>query len=381
MTVSMTVRMQKRDRVSTSNSKSAFVSVLLSTASPFMLALPAAAADFAFGSTAVETINYLSNNLKGRSVGTVKEAETVDYLVKQLKGFDYQPTLQPFDYSFRGTDLTSYNIVGERIGTSGKQILLGAHYDSAPSSSTLDRTNLEGTNDNASGVGVLLELAQRLSAATTHTVKFIFFGAEEIGLVGSEAYANSLSQPEIDNTLVMVNFDSLVFGDKLYLHAGRGATENPDWFKYRDLALEIAAENGIAAETNPGLNEEYPKGTGCCSDLESFDFLLPVVAAEATNWDIGDLDGYTQTADPRVPGGATWHDPATDNRKFINGIFPGLIEERSRNYTLIFDQFITRVNQESVPEPMSLLGFSVALGAAGWLLKRQPSGEKANTHK
>ncbi len=368
----MTVQMQKRDR----SSQSIFISVVLSAASPFLISLPAAAAEFAFGSKAVETINYLSSNLKGRSVGTAKEAETVDYLVSQLKGLDYQPILQPFDYSFRGNALTSYNIVGERIGTSGKQILLGAHYDNAPSSDTLDRTNLEGTNDNASGVGVLLELAQRLSAVTTHTVKFIFFGAEEIGLVGSSYYANSLSQQDISNTLVMVNLDSLIFGDKMYFNAGRGATDNPDWFKYRDLALKIAAENGIAAETNPGLNAEYPKGTGCCSDLESFDFLMPVVAAEATNWEIGDLDGYTQTADPRVPGGATWHDPATDNRKFINEIFPGLIEERSRNYTLVFDQFITRVNHESVPEPMSLLGFSAALGAAGWLLKRQPPQEK-----
>ncbi|NJL87006.1 MAG: M20/M25/M40 family metallo-hydrolase [Leptolyngbyaceae cyanobacterium SM1_1_3] len=230
-------------------------------------------------------------------------AETVDYLVEQLKGYDYSPILQPFDYQFRGQELTSYNVVAERPGTSGKQILLGAHYDSAPSNSTLDRTNLEGTNDNASGVGVLLELAQRLEAETAHTVTFVFFGAEEIGLVGSEFYASSLSQQDIDDTLLMVNLDSLVVGDKMYFNAGRGAATNPSWFEYRDLALEIAAENGIAAESNPGFNDDYPKGTGCCSDLESFDFLMPVLAAEATNWDIGDKDGYTQTSNPNVPGG------------------------------------------------------------------------------
>ncbi|MEO1403489.1 MAG: PEP-CTERM sorting domain-containing protein, partial [Cyanobacteria bacterium J06635_1] len=223
----------------------------------------------------------------------------------------------------------------------------------------------------ASGVGVLLELAQRLEPETNLTVKFIFFGAEEIGLIGSEFYANSLSEQDIDNTVLMVNLDSLVFGDKLYLNAGRGATEKPSWFRYRDLALEIAAENGIAAESNPGLNSLYPKGTGCCSDLESFDFLMPVLAAEATNWDIGEKDGFTQTSDPRVPNGRTWHDPATDNRKFINEIFPGLIEERTRNYTLIFDEFIDRVDAQAVPEPMSLLGFATVLGAGSLLLKRR----------
>ncbi|MEL6552470.1 MAG: PEP-CTERM sorting domain-containing protein [Cyanobacteria bacterium J06621_11] len=358
--------------------KSLFVSAALGAISPLILFdAPVSAANFDFGDTAVETINYLSKNLKGRSVGTPAEAQTVDYLVQQLEGFDYSPTLQPFDYTFREQALTSYNIVAERPGTSGKQILLGAHYDNAPSTDTLDRSQLEGTNDNASGVGVLLELAQRLETETTHSVKFIFFGAEEIGLVGSDFYANSLSQQAIEDTLLMVNLDSLIVGDNMYFNAGRGATENPDWFQYRDLALEISDENGIAAETNPGLNENYPAGTGCCSDLESFDFLMPVLAGEATNWDIGEKDGYTQTTNPAVPDGATWHDPATDNRAFINKVFPGLIEERSRNYTLVLDQLIDEVNTQSVPEPASMLGLATALGIAGWRLKRRTNGETA----
>lgn len=347
----------------------------LSLSSAVLAASSATAATFTYGETAVETINYLSTNLKGRSIGTAAEAQTVDYLVQQLKGFGYTPELQPFTYEFDNETFTSYNIVVERTGTSGKQMLFGAHYDNAPSNIRpfLDRTNLEGTNDNASGVGVLLELAQRLEPDTTHTVKFVFFGAEEIGLVGSAFYADSLSPEEIDNTLLMANLDSLIVGDKMYFNAGRGATENPSWFKYRDLALEIAAENGIAAESNPGFNEFYPKGTGCCSDLESFDLIMPVLAAEATNWDIGEKDGYTQTSNPLVPGGATWHDPATDNLAFINEVFPGLIEERAYNYTLVFDQFIDRVNTTSVPEPASLLGVLTVAGAMGLWRKRSNS--------
>ena len=347
------------------------ISATLSAIASFIPFSQAKAADFDFGETAVKNINYLSKNLKGRSVGTAKEAETVDYLVQQIKGFDYTPTLQPFDYEFEEQSLTSYNIVAERPGTSGKQILLGAHYDNETSSSTVDRSNLEGTNDNASGVGVLLELAQRLETDTNHTVKFQFFGAEEIGLVGSEYYANSLNPKEIDDTLLMVNLDSLIVGDKMYFNAGRGATENPSSFNYRDLALDIAKENDIAAESNPGFNENYPEGTGCCSDLESFDQIMPVLAAEATNWDIGEKDGYTQTSNPKVPGGATWHDPATDNRQFINDVFPGLIKERARNYTIVLDQFIDEVNTQSVPEPMSVFGLIVGLGSAGMLLKRR----------
>ncbi|MEM9004650.1 MAG: M28 family peptidase [Cyanobacteria bacterium P01_F01_bin.86] len=338
-----------------------------------MLVEPVAAATFNYGETAAEETYYLSSELAGRSVGSTQEAATVEYLSDRLVELGYTPTLQPFTYEFEGTTLTSYNVLAERQGTSDKQIILGAHYDTDPSSATLDRSALEGTNDNASGVGVLLELAERQALDPTVTSKFVFFGAEEIGLVGSEFYVSTLSETEIDNSLFMLNLDSLVFGDFLYFNAGRGATDNPEWFQYRDLALEIAAENDIDARTNPGLNAFYPEGTGCCSDLEAFDFLMPVLAAEATNWSIGELDGFTQTADPRVPNGRTWHDPATDNREFINEIFPGLIEERTRDYSLVLDKLIVEVNASyaSVPEPMSTAALVLVAAGGGLMLRRR----------
>lgn len=342
--------------------------LFLAVAAQILIVVPTLAADFAFGETAAQETEYLSRNLAGRSIGSAKEQETVDYLTQRLIDFGYDPSLQSFSYEYNSQGYTSSNIIAERRGTSEGQIIIGAHYDTEVSSPTIDRSNLEGTNDNASGVGVLLELAQRLEVDSKYTVKFILFGAEEVGLVGSEYYANNMTAEEINNTLVMVNLDSLVVGDKMYFHAGRLAATRPEYGRYRDLALQIANELGIAAETNPGLNSAYPKGTGCCSDLEAFDFLVPVLAAEATNWDIGDLDGYTQTTNPRVPGGATWHDPATDNLEFINEVFPGLIEERTRNYTQILDTFIDRVNAQTVPEPTGILGIVFALGL-GVLIK------------
>lgn len=72
-----------------------------------------------------------------------------------------------------------------------------------------------------------------------------------------------------------------------------------------------------------------------------------------------------------MPGGATWHDPATDNREFINTVFPGLIEERTHDYTLILDTFLDRVNADRtvVPEPATLLGL-LGVGGASLLLRR-----------
>lgn len=337
------------------------------------LVTAASAATFTYGETAVEEIYYLSTNLAGRSIGTEKEQEAIAYLSGRLGDFGYAPELQEFTFDRGGESFTSANIIAERQGTSGKQIIVGAHYDTAPSSAAIDRTNLQGTNDNSSGVGVLLELAQRLDPDSRHTVKFILFGAEEVGLIGAEHYVSTMSADEIDDTIVMINMDSLIVGDFLYLNAGPSAADNPRDGIFRDIALDIAADLGIEAKTNPGLNPFYPAGTGCCSDLEAFDAVVPVLAGEATNWEIGNLDGFTQTSNPLVPGGATWHDPETDNLEFINEVFPGLIEERSRNYTKIFDTFISQINsgEVSIPEPSSLVGMAIAVGLGGWITRRK----------
>ncbi|NJN58128.1 MAG: PEP-CTERM sorting domain-containing protein [Leptolyngbyaceae cyanobacterium SL_5_9] len=348
---------------------------LVAIAASVTLPSVANAIELTYGATALEETRYLSLNLAGRSIGSEKGEETVTYLNQRLQDFGYEPTEQPFSFERAGETYDEVNIIAERSGTSGKQVIIGAHYDTAPSSATLDRSNLQGTNDNSSGVGVLLELAQRVSAYEDirHSFKFILFGAEEVGLIGAEYYVENMSEDEIDNTIVMINLDSLIFGDKLYLNAGPSAANRSSLGRYRDIALEIAQELGIAAETNPGLNPAYPAGTGCCSDLEAFDPVVPVLAAEATNWEIGDLDGYTQTSDPRVPDGRTWHDPATDNLEFIEEIFPGLIEERTRDYTLIFDTFLGRVNSGavSVPEPAGVVGLAIAVGLGGLFTRKQ----------
>ena len=64
-------------------------------------------------------------------------------------------------------------------------IILGAHYDTVPSS--------PGADDNASGLAVLLVLAQTFSQTTlTYPVRLIAFGLEEYGLLGSQAYVEEL---------------------------------------------------------------------------------------------------------------------------------------------------------------------------------------------
>ena len=94
--------------------------------------------------------------------------------------------------------INSQNIIAELPGTLPDTIVVGAHYDSA-------NLNAPGAVDNASGVGVLLELARVLSKEPhQETYQLVFFGAEEYGLVGSQFYT---SQADLSAVRWMLNVD------------------------------------------------------------------------------------------------------------------------------------------------------------------------------
>jgi hypothetical protein len=78
--------------------------------------------------------------------------------------------------------LKSYNIYASLNESYKKEIILGAHWDSY---------NGPGADDNASGVAVVLELARYFNQHKNNfpfNIRFVLFGAEELGLLGSKAW-------------------------------------------------------------------------------------------------------------------------------------------------------------------------------------------------
>lgn len=305
------------------------------------------------GVLAAKEARYIAATFPGRMAGTPEEDATAKYLADRLLTMGYKPRLERFQtgYEFRWVDkpdshdfrtLISTNVIAERAGTSGKRIIVGAHYDTRipRSERDLERNiggpKLEGLDDNASGTGVLLEIAEALrDSAPTHTIVIIAFGAEEIGLMGAHEVVNRMTPAERASTLWMVNIDSIVTGDRLYFHAGPLTyAKDPKAGYARDRALAIASGLGITATTNPGLNPAKPKGTGCCSDQAAFDQAgIPVVNLEATNWELGDLDGYQQTEKSKAfPTGYSWHLVDIDNIAHLEASLPpGRVDERTRD--------------------------------------------------
>ncbi|WP_162913140.1 M20/M25/M40 family metallo-hydrolase [Rhodospirillaceae bacterium SYSU D60014] len=99
----------------------------------------------------------------------------------------------------------THNVIAEApSGDPNHIILVGAHLDSVPAG--------PGINDNGSGAAVILETALQLAergTVTANRLRFAFWGAEEVGLVGSRHYVDSLSAKALSRISAVLNFDML----------------------------------------------------------------------------------------------------------------------------------------------------------------------------
>jgi len=178
------------------------------------------------GYLSVEHIAFINDNLVGRVFFSYREKEAAIWLVEMLLAMGYtweDIQIQEFVRKEINSDwisrqgarprYISQNVILTVSGQSERTIIVAAHYDTLISN--------PGASDNASGMALLLESAQRMHYLDNYyTVVYIFFGAEEIGIVGSQYYVDGLREHERDNILFMVNADSLFEGSYLFYAVG-----------------------------------------------------------------------------------------------------------------------------------------------------------------
>lgn len=101
----------------------------------------------------------------------------------------------------RSETRTDVNVIAELPGKNTNNVVMaGAHLDSVQAG--------PGINDNGSGTATILEVALKIAKhRPENTLRFAFWGAEELGLIGSEAYVADLSQAERDRIALYLNFD------------------------------------------------------------------------------------------------------------------------------------------------------------------------------
>lgn len=141
------------------------------------------------------------------------------------------------------------NVIATKPGATDRVIVIGGHYDSIEVG--------KGAVDNGSGIAVMLELARVFSKRNLeHTLTFVAFDAEELGLYGSKEYVDSLPDEARKRIDAMLNFDMLGGGTGPMLAGGNGRAGN--------LARELAKSVGIDAR-------DFSLNAGAGSDHVPFD--------------------------------------------------------------------------------------------------------------
>jgi Zn-dependent M28 family amino/carboxypeptidase len=106
------------------------------------------------------------------------------------------------------------NVIAQtKTGSSQNVVMVGGHLDSVKAG--------PGVDDNGSGVAAVLETALQMGSSPPiqNAVRFGFWGAEELGLVGSEKYLESLDVNALKDIALYLNFDML-------------GSPNPGYFTY-----------------------------------------------------------------------------------------------------------------------------------------------------
>ncbi|EPR9083833.1 aminopeptidase [Cronobacter dublinensis] len=303
----------------------------LSLALSVCFTLPAFSQPIHPGDIASEQTRHIATLFPGRMTGSPAEMLTADYLRQQFVRMGYQSDIRAFHSRYIYTagnhrtnwqNVTGSTVIAAHEGTAPQQIIVMAHLDTyapltdADVDNNLGGLTLQGVDDNAAGIGVMLELAERLKdVPTRYGVRFIATSGEEEGGMGAENLLKRMSALEKKQTLLVINLSHLVAGDKLAFTSGKSTPAAVRQLT-RDSALKLARRFGIpvsASSVTPADN-----------DAVAFDNAgIPVLSITAVN-------------DParhrgRHDVGPVAHNARQDNLQYLEQTLPGRLDKRCRD--------------------------------------------------
>lgn len=145
-----------------------------------------------------------SDYFEGRGFGSTGIEKAAVFIENYLQQNNIKAFFSSYRDSFQVGARTGYNIVGVIEGNDAilknEFIILSAHYDHIGLSSDKTDSVYNGANDNATGVSAVLTIAKKLNKSHVNRRSIIvaLFSGEEIGLTGSEHFAEKLSAKSSD---------------------------------------------------------------------------------------------------------------------------------------------------------------------------------------
>ncbi len=165
----------------------------------------------------IKTLSYLtSDELEGRDSGSEGIEKAAVYLENLLKENGIKPYFKTYRDTLSNFDKPAFNIVGYIEGSDKKLknefVVIGAHYDHIGmlQNGVNGDVIVNGANDNATGTTAVTEVAKYFAKFKNNkrSVLFVFFSAEEKGLLGSKHLAAKLKEQKMD-LYFMFNFEMI----------------------------------------------------------------------------------------------------------------------------------------------------------------------------
>ena len=184
-----------------------------------------------------QAVEYLaSQELGGRYPATIGDTLASEFITNQLRKLKFKPVVKEKknkgfyqDFTYGKTERrTTHNIIAVLPGKDkrlrNEYIVVGSHYDhlgmggQGSGSRRPDTLAVHpGADDNASGDAVVLELAKYFKkAGSPRSIIFMFFGAEEQGIIGSKKFLEWMKEDDdqrknlpgdLKSIVAMVNLD------------------------------------------------------------------------------------------------------------------------------------------------------------------------------
>ncbi len=202
-----------------------------------------------------DVVFLASDDMQGRETGTEGERKAASYIKNRFstigltpmgnddtyfQTFSFAPKNDPhgevrFRESGNDTLITGTNVIGYWNNNSDNTIVIGAHYDhlGLGGEGSLHRDGEvihNGADDNASGVAIMLHLAQELQEDIYKGNNYLFIGfsGEEMGLLGSNYFTKNATI-DLSSVNYMINMDMVGRLNEERTLAVHGVGTSPLW--------------------------------------------------------------------------------------------------------------------------------------------------------
>jgi hypothetical protein len=220
-------------------------------------------------STLMKLSSYHTRHSKSKYINEVAE-----WLMKEFKNMGYEDIFfHNYTESIDGKDYNLKNVICKKDGINNKCILICAHYDSRIKNLDDFISRSPGSNDNASGVSAILEIARILYRQNLeYSLQFALFSGEEQGLLGSKHYAKFVKE---NNTSIyrLINLDMIGYPQ---LNPGivlieRDNHTDPDHNEVKDNDQDSIEFGKIMAEMSSYTDLQISLDSIWNSDYEPFE--------------------------------------------------------------------------------------------------------------